>query len=100
MSQIVARKSRSREPASRSIAALTVALVVSGPGVNSSLLVVMSEVLQFVAIAVERVGQAQARNLSVRRRLPDALAAQVSGIDDDVFDGIGSGLARVLAQHR
>jgi hypothetical protein len=45
ISRTICRKSRSREPASRNIAPFTAALVVSGPGVNSSFLVVVGRFL-------------------------------------------------------
>jgi hypothetical protein len=41
MDRTMARKSLSRDSASRSMAAFTVSLVVSGPGVKSSFLSVM-----------------------------------------------------------
>ena len=82
------------------MAALTVALVVRGPGVNSSLLVVMAEVLFFVAVAViDARNQMVDCRLRVRRRLPDVLSAHVGGVHDDVLDIIRRNLARVFAQH-
>ncbi len=67
---------------------LPCALVVSGPGVNRSLLGVMCQVLQFVAVAVKGVGQMHGSRHGIGSRLPHALAAHVRRIHDDVFDGI------------
>jgi hypothetical protein len=80
------------------MADLTVSLVVSGPGVKSSLFVVMREVLQFVGIAIEDVRQHDAAGRGVERRVEHALAADVGRVDHDVFNRIGSDLARVLAE--
>ncbi len=100
ISRTVRRNSRSREPASRNIAAFTDALVVSGPGVNSSLLLVMSEILVFVAVAeIDARNQMVDHGQRIGRRLPDVLPANVSGIDDDVLDVIRRNLARIFAQH-
>src|SRR5215468_5363260 len=98
MDRTMARKSASREPASRSMAALTVSLVVSGPGVNSSLFVVMSEVLPFIGITVEDVRQHEPAGGGVGGSLPDAFAADIGGVDHDVLDCIGSDFSRVFAQ--
>src|ERR1700678_110523 len=101
MSRTAAMNSASREPASCSIAAFTVALVVSGPGVNSNLSVDMVEVLFLVAVAEINPGdQVMDPGQRVARRLPRVLPADVCGIHYYVLDAIGWNLARVLAQHR
>src|ERR1700721_279183 len=101
MSLTAAMNSASRDPASWSMAAFTVALVVSGPGVNSSLAVDMVEVLFLVAVAeINPWNQVMDHSQRVTRRLPGVLPADVCCIDDDVLDAIRRNLARVFAQHR
>src|SRR5580692_9215555 len=101
MSLTMAMNSASRDPASWSMAAFTVALVVSGPGVNSSLSVDMVEVIFLVAVAEINPGnQVMDYCQRIARRLPRVLPADVRGIHDDVLDGIGRNLAWVFAQHR
>src|SRR5580700_10149221 len=101
MSLTAAMNSASREPASCSMAAFTVALVVRGPGVNSSLSVDMVEVIFLVAVAeIDPGNQMMDHGQRVARRLPRVLPADVGGIHYDVLDAIRRNLARVFAQHR
>src|ERR1700722_15460389 len=98
MSRTAAMKSASREPASWSMAAFTVALVVSGPGVNSSLSVDMVEVVFLVTVAEINTGNHMMHHgQRIARRLPGVLPADVRSIHDDVLDGIRRNFARVFA---
>src|SRR5215468_7932043 len=74
--------------ASCGMAALTVSLVVSGPGVNSRLSFVVREIFKFVAVSVESIRQHHASHDRVRSGLPHALPANVCGIQDDIFNRI------------
>src|SRR5271157_1492258 len=92
----VSRNSRSREPSSRIMAAFTVVLVVSGPGVKSSLPVGMLEVLVFIAVAeIDAGGEVAPDRRHFGGRLPDVLSADVGGIHHDILDRVRRNLARV-----
>src|SRR5262249_19259806 len=77
----------------------TVTTSVSGPGVNSSLSFVVSEIFKFVSVSVESIRQHHASHDRVRSGLPHALAANVCGIHDDIFNRIRVHFAGILAQH-
>src|SRR5208337_5048015 len=102
MLRTAARNSLSSEPRSRSMASFTVSLVVKGPGVKSNLqeLPDCTVIFLFVAIAVVAVAIVKRRlwNHSHRRGRGgvDFFAAEVGCLENDVLNGIGRHLARIL----
>src|ERR1700757_1400568 len=88
ISRTTFRKSRSRDPASCSMAAFTESLVVSGPGVKRSLSFVVREIFKFVTVSIKSIGQHHISDDRLRRGLPHTNPADVGRVNDDIFDRI------------
>src|ERR1700733_1713130 len=105
MLRTVVRKSLSSDPRSRSIASLTVALVVRGPGVKSSLLGLIGciFVLLFIAVAVVSIAVVDwgLRNHSncLKGCGVDFLATKVSCLEDDILDRVWWHFSRILLEN-
>src|SRR5271170_3988576 len=103
MLRALERKSLSSEPRSRSIASLTVALVVKGPGVKRSLAELVGYTCILIAIAIIPIAEVDRRLWNhghcLGRRRVDFLPTKVRRLEGNVLDRIRRNLTRILLQN-